>query len=173
MALALTVVVALVGFAAQIGWAQPVSSAPSFAEFHGYELGTTYTITAALYDYYRELARQSPRVEYSEYGRTIQGRPLPMVMVGSAANLARKEDIQERIRRLNVVTEALPGAEIAQLLSGTPSIVWIYIVDTDEEAGVDVLQEVAYDLATREDEDAQRIRDNVLVIMTPLTNPDS
>ncbi|MHC4092094.1 MAG: hypothetical protein ACYSVY_17795, partial [Planctomycetota bacterium] len=127
------------------GLAQPTSGVPSPAEFHGYELGTTYTITAALYDYYRELARQSPRVEYSEYGQTIQGRPLPMVMIGSEENLARKEEIRERIRRLNLVTDALPEGELAPLLPGTPAIVWIYIVDTDEEAGVDVLQEVAYD----------------------------
>ncbi len=59
-------------------------SVPSPEEFHGYELGTQYTITAALYDYYRALASASPRVEYREYGRAIQGRPLPMMLISSA-----------------------------------------------------------------------------------------
>ena len=36
--------------------AQQSESIPSPEEFHGYELGTTYTITANLYEYYRELA---------------------------------------------------------------------------------------------------------------------
>jgi hypothetical protein len=150
-----------------------VPGVPSPEEFHGYELGTNYTITAALYDYYRELARQSPRVEYSEYGRSIQGRPLPMVMVSSEANLARKEEIRERMLRLTNVTDPLPEGELAQLLAGTPSIVWAYIIDVDEEAGIEVLQEMAYELATREDADAQGIRDSVLVILTPLANPDA
>ncbi|NQT94104.1 MAG: hypothetical protein HQ559_15185, partial [Lentisphaerae bacterium] len=151
----------------------PSTAIQSPAEFHGYELGTTYTITAALYDYYRELARQSPRVEYSEYGTSIQGRPLPMVMVSSEANLARKEEIRERILRLTDVTDPLPETELAQLLSGLPSIVWAQVIDVDEEAGVEVLQELAYDLATREDDDARTMRENVLVILVPLANPDA
>lgn len=148
-------------------------SVPSPEEFHGYELGTQYTITAALYDYYRALASASPRVEYMEYGRAIQGRPLPMVLISSETNLAAKDQIRDRIRQLTYVTDALPEAELAQLVVNTPAIVWIFIVDTDEEAGVEVLQEVAYDLATRDDATARSIRDNLLVIMTPLTNPDS
>ncbi len=59
------------------------------------------------------------------------------------------------------------------MVAETPAIVCIFIVDTDEEAGVEVLQEIAYELATREDDVAQNIRDNMLVIMAPLTNPDS
>ncbi len=153
--------------------AQPRSSILSPSEFHGYELGTKYTLTAALYEYYRELALHSSRVEYSEYGRSIQGRPLPMLMISSAENLARKEKIRERMDRLTRVTARFSEKELKELVSDVPAIVWIYIVDTDEEAGVEVLQEVAYELATREDEDARQIRQNVLVILTPLTNPDS
>jgi hypothetical protein len=167
-----TTVMLLVALAPPAG----ISSAAaqqSPAEFHGYELGTNYTITAALYDYYRHLGKQSARVEYSEYGRTIQGRPLPMLIISSEQNLARKEEIRQQIRRLTSVTGALPAGELDQLVSGTPPIVWAFIVDTDEEAGVEVMQEVAYDLATREDADAQAIRENVLTIFTPFTNPDS
>ncbi len=149
------------------------STIPSPSEFHGYELGTTYTITAALYDYYRELARHSPRVEYIEYGRSIQGRPLPMLLISSEDNSVAKESIRERIRQLTLVTEPLSEPQLTSLMADIPAIVWILIVDTDEEAGVEVLQEVAYHLATREDAEAGTIRDNVLVIMTPLANPDS
>ncbi len=63
--------------------AQQSESIPSPEEFHGYELGTTYTITANLYEYYKELALRSRRVEYHEYGRSIQGRPLPTLVIGS------------------------------------------------------------------------------------------
>jgi hypothetical protein len=143
------------------------------AEFHGYELGTTYTITANLYEYYRELARESPRVEYHEYGRSIQGRPLASLVIGSEDNLARLDEIQERLRGLTQVVEPLSDARLSELVSGTPAVVSIFIVDTDEEAGVEVLQEIAYELATREDELARRVRENVVVVMAPLTNPDS
>lgn len=149
------------------------SSIPSPAQFHGYELGTTYTITAALYEYYRELARLSPRVDYLEYGRTIQGRPLPMLLISSEKNLNNKENIRNRIMQLTQVTKKITDNKLNEIISDTPAVVWFFIVDADEEAGVEVLQEIAYDLATRDDPDAQNIRDNVLLIMTPLTNPDS
>ena len=146
---------------------------PSPSEFHGYELGTRYTITAALYDYYRELARRSSRVQYEEYGRSIQGRPLATVFIGSEQNLAARDSVRERIEQLTNVVEPLAEARLQELIADAPAIVSIFIVDTDEEAGVEVLQEVAYELATREDERARAIRDNVLVVMAPLTNPDS
>jgi hypothetical protein len=126
-----------------------------------------------LFEYYQELGRQSPRVEYSEYGRSIQGHPLVMLKIGSEANLARAAQIRERIQRLNQATSQLPESELVDLISDTPSIVWIYIVDADEEAGVNVLQELAYDLATKDDEDTRSLRDNVLVVMAPMTNPDA
>ncbi|NIM52641.1 MAG: hypothetical protein GTO22_25920 [Gemmatimonadales bacterium] len=149
------------------------SSVPSPSQFHGYELGTTYTNTAALYDYYRELARRSPRVEYREYGRSIQGHPLPVLLIGSESHLAVVDNIQTRVRQLTDVTDRLSEGQLASLVSEIPAVVGIFIVDTDEEAGVEVLQEVAYDLATRETPDVRAIRENVLVIIAPLTNPDS
>jgi hypothetical protein len=94
-------------------------------------------------------------------------------MISSAENLARKKEIRERIDRLTRVTARFSEEGLKELISDVPAIVWIYIVDTDEEAGVEVLQEVVLELATREDDDASRIRENVIVILTPLTNPDS
>lgn len=146
---------------------------PSPAAFHGYELGTRYTRTDALYDYYRALAQASPRVEYREYGRTIQGRPLPMVMIGSEVNLARRDEILEATRRIGGVDGPISAQALGELSEETPAVVWIFIVDTDEEAGVEVLQEVAYELATGAEGWAPGLLDDVLVVMTPLTNPDS
>lgn len=146
---------------------------PSPEAFHGYELGTRYTITAALYDYYEALAAASPRAVYAEYGRSIQGRPLPMVTVSSEANLARLEEVRQAARRLAGAEGELSAAELETLIQETPAVVWVFIVDTDEEAGVEVLQEVAYELATSEDANVRSIRDDVVTIFTPLTNPDS
>ncbi len=146
---------------------------PSPSEFHGYPLGSRYTITSALYDYYRALAQASPRVEYREYGTSVQGRPLPMLLVGTEEYLAREEEIRRGTRRIGGAEGPLPRSTLDELVRRTPAVVWIFIVDTDEEAGVEVLQEVAHDLATREDETARLVRNRVLTIFTPLTNPDS
>jgi hypothetical protein len=95
-----------------------------------------------------------------------------MLYIGSEANLDRADEIRENLRRLST-TPRLSAAELEALRAETPAVVWIMIVDTDEEAGVEVLQEVAWELATREDQWSQSMRDEVMVVMTPLTNPDS
>jgi len=96
-----------------------------------------------------------------------------MLLVGSRENVARADEIRRAARRLNGVEGPLEGAELDRLAAETPAVVWIFIVDTDEEAGVEALQETAYELATRSDDDARTLRDEVLVVLTPLTNPDS
>ena len=143
------------------------------ADFHGYELGTTYTITANHFNYYKHLAENSNHVEYLEYGTSIQNRPLVSLMVSSEENLKNRDAIKQSNRELTQVISAHPQATLDKLLADTKGIIWIFIVDTDEEAGVEVLSEVAYDLATRQDEVARKIRDNLIVIFSPLTNPDS
>lgn len=153
--------------------AQDSSGIPSPSEFHGFDVGERYIVTSRVVDYYRMLGDRSPRVVYEEYGRSIQGRPLPLVMVGSEANLARRDAIQEAMQRLGDPSVDLGGAGPDGLLEDLPALVWLFIVDTDEEAGVNVLQEVAHELATSDDPGTQGIRDDVVVIMTPLTNPDS
>ncbi|MEP2669775.1 MAG: M14 family metallopeptidase [Cyclobacteriaceae bacterium] len=142
------------------------------AAFHGYELGTTYTITSNHYEYYRELGK-SPRVQHQLYGKSIQNRPLVQLIVSSEANLARLEEIKENNRKLTRLNTTLSQQEKTSLIQNNPAILYIFIVDTDEEAGTEVLSEVAYDLATRNDATANAIRENLVVIFSPLTNPDA
>lgn len=141
-------------------------------EFHGYKLGTTYTITANHFEYYKALSA-SPRVAHHLYGKSIQNRPLVQMIVTSEANQARLDEIKANNRKLTRLTGPLSNDERTTLIKNTPAILYIFIVDTDEEAGTEVLSEVAYNLATREDAVAKAIRDNMVVIFSPLTNPDA
>ncbi len=140
--------------------------------YHGYTLGTRYTITANHYNYYETLAKH-PRVVHQTYGKSIQGRDLVQLIISSEANLAKLDQIKANNRKLTRLNSPLDDAEKNELISANPAILYIFIVDTDEEAGVEVLSEVAYDLATRDDAVARNIRDNLVVIFSPLTNPDA
>ncbi|HNP95684.1 MAG TPA: hypothetical protein PKJ63_08645, partial [Cyclobacteriaceae bacterium] len=106
------------------------------AKFHGYELGTTYTITANHFEYYRELAK-SPRVQHLTYGKSIQNRPLVQMVISSEANLARLDEIKANNRKLTRLNGPLAQAERDALIKNTPAILYIFIVDTDEEAGTE------------------------------------
>lgn len=141
-------------------------------EFNGYPGGSTYTVTGNHYRYYQHLA-ESDRVLHKIYGKSIQSRDLVQLIISSKENLAKIDDIKSANRKLTRLTGPLDETEKQRIISDNPSILYIFIVDTDEEAGVEVLSEVAYDLATREDAIANSIRDNLVVIISPLTNPDA
>jgi len=144
------------------------------SEFLGYELGSKFTLTQHLEEYYRHLAEESPRVEYQRYGKSVLGRDLPFLIIGSEENLANKEEIKEQVKRLTKRTDPLPDDEVDRLASETPSILYIYVLDAANEIpGVDGSMQIAYDLATREDAATQNIRENLLVIMSPMPNPDA
>jgi hypothetical protein len=165
--------VVLVCTVATLPAAAQAGGIPSPSEYHGYDLSSRYSVTSKVTDYYRVLAEQSPRVAYEEYGQSIHGRPLPMIFIGSEENVRNRDAIRVRTRQLTGVTEPLPEAELRQLIAETPAMAWLFIVDTDEQAGVQVLQELAHALATRDDPVARAVRENVLVVLTPMTNPDS
>jgi hypothetical protein len=142
--------------------------------FHGYELGSRFTLFEAMHDYYRHLDAESPRVIYEEYGRSVQGRRLPVVFVSSEENLRNRERIRAATERLTYRTDPLPGGELERLTSETPATVWIFILDAGNEIpGPEVVQEVVWELATREDETTRGIRENLLVAFAPMTNPDA
>lgn len=144
------------------------------SEFLGYELGSKFTLTQHLEEYYRNLAEESPRVEYHSYGKSVLGRDLPFLIIGSEKNLANKEQIKEQVKRLTKRTEPLPEDKVNRLASETPSILYIYVLDAANEIpGVDGSMQIVYDLATREDPATQNIRENLLVIMSPMPNPDA
>lgn len=150
--------------------AQPVD--PS--EFLGYELGDRFTIWEAMEDYYAHVASESPRVHVAEYGRSVHGRRLPVLFVSSEENLANREQIRLSVKELTDRTAPLPEAELEGLLSDTPAIIWIFILDAGNEiAGPEVVMELIHELAVREDAAAQQIRDNLLIAIAPMTNPDA
>jgi len=162
---------ALAAFLAVTG---PAVAQQSPADFHGRELGSRFLLLESMDAYYRHLDAESPRVIYESYGRSGMGRPLPLVFVSSEENLARRDAIREATRRLTHRTDPLAQDELDRLVRDTPATIWIFILDSaNENPGPEVLQEVVWELATREDETARRVRDNLLIAIMPMATPDA
>lgn len=148
-------------------------SPPSPEEFLGYNLGSRFTLTQHVYNYYQTLAKSSPRVIYGIYGQSVLGRDLPFIVIGSQHHLANREQIKENIKKLTKSTQPLPDSKVEQLSSQLPAILYIYGLDFGTEMpGLEALMQISYNLATRKDPLAQLIRENLLIIISPLVNPD-
>ena len=133
--------------------------------FLGYRLGTRYTHHHRIVDYLEALAAASDRVRFSEYGRTVEDRPLTLLTISSPANLARLDRIFEASRGLGVGTAERPADQ--------PVIVWLaYGVHGNETSSAEAAMAVAWQLAAGPPSSLGVDLDDVVVILDPLVNPD-
>ncbi|MDA8018074.1 MAG: hypothetical protein MPN21_11565 [Thermoanaerobaculia bacterium] len=134
---------------------------PHPERFLAYRLGSRYTPHHRVVDYLEALAEASDRVRLSEYGRTVEDRPLHLVMISSPGNLARLDQIFETSRRL--------GTEPGPSLEDQPALVWLaYGVHGNETSAAEAALAVAWQLAAGPLEDLE----DVVVLLDPLVNPD-
>ncbi|TMU55980.1 M14 family metallopeptidase [Flagellimonas algicola] len=129
------------------------------SEFLGYELGTEFTRHHEVVDYYQYLAKQAPEmVKLTTYGQTNERRPLLLVYVSTATNMANLEIIrQEHLKD----TEGTGNSSTA--------IVWLsYNVHGNESVSTEASMQTIYELLTSK----RSYLDNTVVIMDPCINPD-
>ncbi len=129
------------------------------SEFLGYDLGTRFTPhhqVVAYFNYISEAAAE--RVQFHEYGRTNEHRPLVVAYVSSAQNMGRLEDIRKE--HLNSTQGGSPGSK---------AIVWLgYNVHGNESVSTEASMQTIYELLTTK----QSYLENTVVIIDPCINPD-
>lgn len=145
-------------------------SIPSPAQILGYPLGSRFTHHGELLDYLEALDAASDRVALWSYGRTYEGRPLVLMAVSSAENLARLEEIRTNNLRL-ADPAGLAGSERERLLKEQPVLVWLgYGVHGNESSSSEAALGTAFVLAA--DREMEATLERVVVLIDPLSNPD-
>lgn len=140
----------------------------------GFELGSDYMLAdlGQLYSYYEALAAASPRVELEEIGRSVRGEPLYLVYISSEDNirqLDRWRETAERLARARDLTEE----EARELAREGKAIVWIDAgLHSAEVAHAQHAPLLAHHMATDESDEVRRIRDDVILLLMPMMNPD-
>ena len=128
--------------------------------------------SAAAYAYCRALAASSARVRLFTIGRSEEGRDILMLAIADEAGMRDLE-------RLKAATAALADprttdAEAAnRIVAGARPIYYINAgLHSDETGSTESVLELAYRLAVSETPMIRRIRENVLVLINPVANPD-
>jgi len=148
---------------------------PTPGEFFGVPLGDRFTPHHEVLAYCREVARRSPRVSLVSYGYSAEGRELVYLLIS-------REDHIENIDQLHQQQELLADPRLLaeredvtleNLTETLPAVVWLsYNVHGDESSGTEAALATLHQLADGSDEVMSRIRENCLVILDPLLNPD-
>ncbi len=143
---------------------------PSPADVLGWELGERFTDVAGVNRYMRALADASELVSVTEYGRTVEDRPLIQVLIASTEHRARLDEILASNRELT--RPGTSGERAREIAAGNPAVVYFsYGVHGNESSSSEAAMWTAWDLA-RGAEAVAGVLDSVVVVVDPVVNPD-
>ena len=144
---------------------------PKPEAFLGYALGERITSPAEVVGYIRALTAAVPeRTQLVEYARSWEGRPLYYLVIGSVQQLERFDEIRATSARL-ADPRGLSADELDAVIDKQPAVVWLgYGVHGNEISSSDAALATAYYLLAHPS--ADRLFEDVVVIIDPLQNPD-
>ncbi|MEM7261002.1 MAG: M14 family metallopeptidase [Planctomycetota bacterium] len=143
------------------------------SDYFGVPLGERFTPHHDVLRYGRYLAEKSDRVEFQSYGTTAEGRELYYLIISSEANLRRLDEIRDLQMRLADPRTVEGAGELDAILEQLPAVVWMsYNVHGNEASATEAGLRTMYQLIDGSDVMTRTIRENSVVILDPLLNPD-
>src|SRR6516165_3697461 len=128
--------------------------------------------TTTAYAYCRALANSSPKVRLFTIRRSEEGRDIVLLAIADEAGI-------RDLDRLKAATAALADprrtdeATAEQLIASARPIYYFNAgLHSDESGSTESVLELAYRLATSEQPMIRRIRESVVVLINPASNPD-
>jgi hypothetical protein len=150
------------------------STVPSPQKVLGYAAGTPkkLTYTKDLYRYYDALAAASPRVKVWRVGKSEEGRDFMMVAISDEANIAHLNHLKETTAKL-ADPRKISESEAQTLISTGKPFYWLSgSIHSPETGSPEMLMELAYRLAVDTSPRIQKIRENLVVLITPVLEVD-
>ncbi|MEO7275767.1 MAG: M14 family zinc carboxypeptidase, partial [Vicinamibacterales bacterium] len=127
-----------------------------------------------VYEYMRMVEKASPRVKVYTIGTTEEGREMIAVAVSSEANLAKVEENRGRLAKLaDPRSIGMNDAEADKLVDQSVPVYYITgTIHSPETGSPTALMELVYRLAVDESPYIQKIRNRMIVLITPVVEVD-
>jgi hypothetical protein len=147
---------------------------PTPLKFFGYVAGADGHLTYSqdVNRYMRALEAASPRVKVFSIGKSEEGREMIAVAVASDEAIAHLDHYRDITKRL-ADPRKLTDDEASKLIaSGKPIYYITGSIHSPETGSPEMLMELAYRLAVEDSPLIRKIRDNVIVVITPVVEVD-
>src|SRR5437762_5776727 len=151
-----------------------VSGIPSPKDVLGHHIGEPKKLTyyADILKYYRVLAAATPRVKVLPIGRSTEGRELVVVFVGADESIRNLETYRGYLAQL-ADPRTLTDAQATDVVAKAKPIYHLSGgLHSGEVGPSEMLMELAYRVAVEDSPLVKQIRDNVIVSITPVADPD-
>ncbi len=143
-------------------------------QFLGFKVGADKKLAdmVEIVEYFQMLDRQSKRIRVWEIGKTTEGNPFIVAIITSEDNQKNLEKF-ERYQQLLADPRKISEKEAKKIISDGKAVVMINCSIHASEIGASQMSmELAFDLAAKNDPLTKEILDYVILLLTPMHNPD-
>ncbi|TVP76106.1 MAG: hypothetical protein EA352_06495 [Gemmatimonadales bacterium] len=147
---------------------------PTPLEHLGYIAGTRDSLTYAedVHDYMKAVAEASPRVTWTRIGVSEEGRDILLFLASDEATLESLDEHKALMQRLSD-PRGVSEEEAARIISEVKPLYWATgAIHSSETGSPEMLMELIYRLAVDEGQFIRDIRENLIVMITPVVEPD-
>ena len=147
---------------------------PSPEKFLGRIMGAPGELlgTERTYAYARALAAASPRVRVFTIGHSEEGREILMLAIADEAGIRDLDRLKAATAALADPRRTDKAAADTLIASSRPIYYFNAALHSDETGSTEAVLELAYRLTVSEQPMIQRIRERVVVLINPISNPD-
>jgi hypothetical protein len=124
------------------------------------------------YSYCRALAAASPRVRIFTIGKSEEGREILLLAIADEKGIAGLEELKAATGTLADPRKADPVTAEKLVAKSRPIYYFNAALHSDETGSTESVLELAYRLAVSEQPMMRRIRENLVVLINPVSNPD-
>lgn len=150
------------------------ATVPSPLKHFGQVIGTPGVLhrTPEIYGYYQKLAQSSPNISMQQVSTTEEGRPVQLVVIGSEEAMKRLDHYKKQLALL-ADPRKVGNQDLEKILGDTKLVYYLNGgLHSPEMGSPEMLMELAYRLITSQNPDIKTIRDNIIVIINPVSEPD-
>ncbi len=147
---------------------------PSPRKVFGEIIGTPGVMhrTTDIYNYYQKLADTSPYLKMQQVGVSEEGRPIHVVIIGNEDAINRMDHYKKQLDLLADPRKVSP-VDIEKIIGDSKPVYYLNGgMHSPEMGSPEMLMELAYRLVTSQSEDIKLIRDNIIVLINPVSEPD-
>ena len=150
------------------------ASVPSPIKFFGRIAGAAGELvnSTQAYVYARALAKASPRVKVFTIGRSEEGRDIVLIAIADEKGIASLDALKSASASLADPRTLDAAAVDGVIESARPFYYFNAGLHSDETGSTESVLELAYRLAVSDQPMIRRIRENTVVLINPVANPD-
>ncbi len=157
-----------------VAYVPEAAGVPSPTDYLGRIAGAPGELTRPeeIFGYLRALAEASPRVHLEEIGRTLEGREILLVAIADEEGIASLDRLKAATAALADPRRTDPQQAEEIIATARP---FYYInagLHADETGPPEAVMELAYRLAVSDQPMIRRIREELVVLINPVSNPD-